>query len=196
MELDELKETWKTSNPVHYNREELDSIFEIKTRRSLKSINRSMLNDAFLMVLATAGFITLTFILGLKSRYVISGELVLVATLLGIHYRIKYLTINKINLNQNSIKEAISLIIKKVRVYLVLYKVLTPLIAGGLYLLYEVNAHYYQAGSYSLADPVFSLGIAAGIALLALVLTHLITRAMYGRELGRLRQLHDDLSRL
>ncbi|UII30271.1 hypothetical protein LVD17_18420 [Fulvivirga ulvae] len=193
MELDELKETWKNTAPVHYNRKELDSIFEIKTRRSLQGINRSMLTDAVLMVLATAGLMTITFILGLKSRYIISGELLLVAILLGLHYRIKYLTFNKINLNKNSIKEAISRITKKVSLYLLLYKVLTPLVAVSLFVLYEANTNFYKTGYYSLNDPLYVLVVASGIGILVLVLTHFITKAMYGKELQRLKQLHDDL---
>ena len=195
MELDELKEAWKTRDKdVHYSRNELESIFEIKTRRSLREINKSMLTDAVFMILATAGFMSVTFILGLKGRYVISGELLLVATLLGLHYRIKYLTFNKINFNKNNIKEAVARIIKKVRVYLWLYKVLTPLIASGLFLLYQANLSYYQTGIYALNTPFYSISIAAGIGILALILTHFITQAMYGKELNRLRKLYEELS--
>ncbi|MBL6449519.1 hypothetical protein JMN32_24620 [Fulvivirga sp. 29W222] len=194
MELNELKKTWQEAKPVQYSRKELDSIFEIKTRRSLKSINRSMLTDAVFMVLVTAGFVSITFILGLKSRYIISGELLFIAILLCLHYRIKHLTLSRINLSENNITEAILQIIKKVKGYLLLYKVLTPLIAGGLFILYQVNTNFYNTGIYSLPRPAFTIGIALSTGILVLALTHFITTTMYGKELKRLKQMYKDLA--
>lgn len=195
MELEELKEAWKAKHEnVHYSRNELNSIFEIKTKRALRGINRSMWIDAILMILATAGFVAVTFILGLKSRYMISGELLFVATLLGLHYRIKYLTFNKLDLTKDGIKAAITRVIRKVKGYLLLYKILIPTFAGGLFLLYEFNLHYYNTNEFILEQPFKSVGIALIIALLALVITNFVIHIMYGKELKKLEKLIAHLS--
>lgn len=195
MELDELKKIWEAKNAeVKYSKPALKDIFEVRVKRAIGRINKNMLWDAILMITATVGFIAITFILGLKDRYMISGELLLIATILFIHYRIKHLTINSFNFENNGVGGAVKKVIRRLKGYIFLYKILVPAMTGGLFLLYQANLYYYQFGSYSLeVISGTTIFIALAIAVVAYFLTTWVTYNMYGKELIRLKQLSEDI---
>ncbi|ELR69249.1 hypothetical protein C900_05320 [Fulvivirga imtechensis AK7] len=194
MELDELKRAWNTKSPkIEYTKTTLNDIFEIRTKRAVGKINRNMLWDAILMLIATAGFIVITFALGLKSRFMISGELILIATILGIHYRIKYLTINKFDFEDSGIGVAIRKVIKRLKGYIILYKILIPALSAVLYLLYCSNAYYYEYGSYSLSElGTSSIAPVLLITITCYLVAWKVTQIMYGQELKKLQELSNE----
>ena len=195
MELDDLKRAWDVENPkIEYTKATLKDIFEIRTKRAVSNINKSMLWDAILMITATAGFIVITFALGLKSRFMISGELALIATILSIHYRIKYLTINNFNFEDSGMGTAIRKVIKRLKGYIILYKILIPVLSAGLYLLYNVNAHYYITGVYSFdAFSGMDVVVTMLIAIVSYLLIYGTTYFMYTGELRRLEKFCEEL---
>lgn len=191
MELEELKKVWNVKEPeVTYSKQALRDIFEVRTKRAVSRINRNMLWDGAFMILATIGFIAVTFALGLKDRFMISGELLLIATVLGIHYRIKHLTINKFHFANSGIVTSIRRITNKLKGYIILYKILIPTLSAALYLLYCLNVHFYKYGSYSLsALNASSIITVLLITVICYLITRRITQIMYGKELQKLQEL-------
>lgn len=195
MELNELKKMWETEDqPLRYERAELTRIFEMRTKRAVARITKNMLLDAILMLVTTAGFVAVTFILGLKSRFVISGELMTIALILGIHFQIKYRTLHRLDFTTTGIQEAIQLVVRKLKNYIMFYKISIPLLSGGLFVWYRLNVHYYKYGTYTLDHP-WREGVITGVITIAVFfLTLWLTRLMYGAELKKLQQLQKDLA--
>ncbi len=96
MELEEVKDYIRKEQP-NYSRAEIQDILRIRTKRSLSRVNSTMFWDAVFMGLTVAMLVGVTFIIGLKDKYIISLELIGLAFCLFIHYRIKYRLLNKIN---------------------------------------------------------------------------------------------------
>ena len=192
MDIDKLKKDWQQStDDLRYSRAALNSIFEVKTKRSLRQINRSMWLDAVIMLLVTASFIVISFMLGLKDRYVISGELLLVALLLYIHYKIKRMMLNQVQFTDSNIKNVLERIISKMQVYLYAYSIIIPATGAGLYLLYQYNLSTYSRMPFTLATTDILITSCVGATLF--LITRFICRLMYGHELDKLISFRNDL---
>lgn len=131
MKLDDLK---NKNRPIEYSRAELEGIFEVRTKRSIQNINRTMLKDALTMLLTAIVFIAITFGLGLSERYFIAIEIVALSLLLLIHYRVKYALLNNINLANEGLKVGLIKLLNRVNAYMTIYKMVIPLFTGLIYL--------------------------------------------------------------
>jgi len=185
MDIDKLKEI--KTDAVKYSRAEINQIFELKTQRSLRSTNRKMLLDLLLMGATTILLITLTFFIGLQSRFLVSGQIAIIAGVLLIHYRIKYNLLNHVDLIGDGIKLAIVKIKNRLDAYLVFYQAALPPLFGLLMLKFQFETY----GSWNeILDGWYYVAI-------TLVLSFFIVRVLcykiYGDDLKNFKNLIDVL---
>jgi len=190
MELEILKEQLNKVQP-EYSRQEIQSIFEIKTQRAVGSMNRVMFFDLIIMTLLAIAMIALTFIIDLQDRYFISLEILLVTGVLYLHYVIKRKVIYN-QLSNNGIKYSIENILDKMNVYINIYKGLVPIIICSIYIKTSVDI----AQSFLFSNELFwgilltTLPIGYG----AYKLTCWLANRLYRPTIDRLNQLKVQLS--
>lgn len=187
-ELDELKSTWN-GKQLAYSKAALSDIFEVKTKRTVRAINRTMLLDYTLMLIAAAGLIALTFFLGLKSRYIVALEILTVTSLMIIHYGIKYRVINSVNLQHNDVKHSISKLSNRLNAYLLAYRVVIPVFIGAVYL--KIQWNLLQIKGVEWQEELLAIGLAVPIMVLTYFLVQWISKRMYGRAIEQLKQLKE-----
>lgn len=175
MELKELKKQIEV-NSIRYSRDELHSIFEIKTRHAVKSINRKMSVDAIIMGITTAVLVMITFSLGLKSAFVVSSQIVGLSVVLLLHYRIKYMLLNRHHSVQLGLYNAIKRTFVTLKIYMALYLFIVP--AMVIYL----SAHVFSISFLFL----FMIGI------ISLFITLVLLKWLYGNEYFRIKKLAND----
>ncbi|MTI39789.1 hypothetical protein [Fulvivirga lutimaris] len=186
MDIDKLKEL-KTDS-IKYSRTEINQIFELRTERSLKSTNRKMLIDLLLMGITTAILISITFFIGLQSRLLVSGQIAIIAGILIIHYRIKYMLLNNVDLSNNGIKPAITKIKNRLEGYIVFYQIALP----PLFSLLMVK---FQFDTYGGWNGVFNKWYyVAGTFVLSLVVVRFLCNKIYGKDMDRFKSLIDSLN--
>ncbi len=185
IDIDQLKE-FKVET-VQYSRTEINQIFEFKTERSLKSTNRKMLLDLLLMGVTTIILIAITFYIGLQSRFMVSGQIVIIACVLIIHYRIKYILLNNVDLTKDGIKSAVLKIKNRLEGYMVFYQAILPLFFALLMVKFqfdtygkwnEVLGHWH----YTIATLVISF-----------IVVKLLCYKIYGNDLSNFKKLFDSL---
>ena len=186
MEFNELKRGWRQLDleRVKYSKEELDSIFEVRTKRNISKINKSMLVDAILMMI-TAGFLIFTtFILNLQSRYLVSLEILGFVFVMLVHYKIKYTLINRQpDFESEDLLSGISVIVKRIKNYVLAYKLIVPLIICALYARFN----------YTASLDINYLWLLAPIFLGGFLIVHWTCRLMYGKALGELLELRNKM---
>ncbi len=184
MELEELKQrNWLKE--IKYSRAELESIFEVRTKSSVKDINRKMLLDALFMLLTTSILILVTFLLGLKSRYLISGQIIGFALLLLMHYKIKYIMLNRVSFHKDHIRKGIIKVYSRLRNYVVAYYIIVPLFVLTLLTKTRSDLGY----DFDINGLLLSL-----IALFSsLIVTHLLVKILYRKDLERLMAIVKNL---
>ncbi|UII26483.1 hypothetical protein LVD15_24830 [Fulvivirga maritima] len=195
MELDELRKSWKAqTDEVKYSKKEVDEIFEVKTKRSLKTLNRNMLTDALLMALTTLAFISVSFLLGLKDRVWISAELITMALVLTLHYKIKYHLINQFDFEVNGVKSAMIKTIDKLKRYIKIYKIGIPCISTLLFITYLIRVNFYQHGVYFSSDLLtWKWALAPVCYLTTHLIVHVLAKWMYGKSISK---MESDLKKL
>lgn len=184
MELDQLKKSYKKSE-VKYSSEELKSIFEIRTQGSIKSINNKMLIDALLMILMTLVLITITFTLGLRSKYMVSGQIAGFGIILLLHYRLKYFLLNNINFERNDIRSAIRKVFKIFKMYWYGYQIIIPAMTITLFAF--VNEYAVLLKNIG---PLFIYPI---VGLISFFITSSLLKTIYGAEFKKLKELNDSI---
>jgi len=187
-ELDDLKSTWDDSQ-LKYSKAALSDIFEAKTKRTVRSINRTMLLDYTLMLIAAAGLIALTFFLGLKSRYIVALEILTVTSLMIIHYGIKYRVINSVNLQHDDVMQSISKLSKRLNAYLLAYRLVIPVFIGAVYL--KIQWNLLQIKGVNWQEELLALSLAVPIMVLTYFLVQWISKRMYGKAIDQLKQLKE-----
>ena len=190
MELDELKRELAQTEP-QYSRSELESIFEIKTRNTVKNMDKIMRYDLITMVLVTVAMVSITFYAGLENRYFISMQIVLLATALFLHFSIKRKVIYK-QLASRGIMESIEKTLAKTITYIRVYKIIIPLIISSLHIKTSVDiASAFDISSHSLL--LFLLTV---IPLFygTYLFTNWLSKKMYGSAVDKLKFLRQQLS--
>ncbi|MEP2772612.1 MAG: hypothetical protein ABJH05_10710 [Fulvivirga sp.] len=189
MELEILKKELNKDQPK-YSRQEIQSIFEIKTKRAVGSMNRVMFFDLIIMTMLATAMIALTFIINLQDRYFISLQILLVAGVLYLHYAIKRKVIYN-QLSNNGIKNSIENILYKMNVYVNIYKGLVPIIICSIYIKTSVDI----AQSFKLSNELYwgilltTLPFGYG----AYKLTCWLANRLYRPTIERLNQLNNKL---
>ena len=183
MELEDLKGKIDVSK-ISYSRAEIESILELRTKKTVRSINKKMLVDALLMIATTIVLIAITFTLGLRSRYLITAQIVSLALLLLAHYRIKYILLNKVNLHSYTVSEVIQQTYKTTRRYWIGYHVVVPMMFSSLtwYLILSISAQ-----SHSFITFLSSLTVG----LMTLGITNVLVRKIYQAEYQQLKKNYE-----
>ncbi len=185
MELDELKNKLNAVH-IHYSAQELNEIFEIRTKRAVSNVNRKMLWDAILMVIVAAGLIAVTFLTGLKSRYLVSGEIVAMSVLLLIHYRIKYYLLNTIGFDGN-IRQAMFQCLNRMQLYMYVYWTVVPLGISLLYL--DLQNQLIRLIEPDTSELIVRYALVLPLGLVIFFITRKLTYVLYGQDMDRLRGL-------
>ncbi|MBL3657564.1 hypothetical protein [Fulvivirga sediminis] len=195
MELDELRKSWKAqTDEAKYSKREINEIFEVKTKRSLKVLNRSMLFDALLMIVTIVAFISYSFLMGLKDRLWISAELITMALVLTLHYKIKYNLINQLDFEANGVKSAMTKTIRKLKKYIKIYETAIPCISTLLFITYLARVNFYEHGTYfSSALITYKLAFAPLCYLATWLIVKFLAKWMYGKSILK---MESDLKKL
>ena len=199
MEWEQLITDWKNYTDLSFeekklSREELQSVFESQTKNSLQTINRNMRLDAILMSVVAVIFITLAFVLNLQSRLFISLSLMALVTILLIHYRIKYLLINKLDWKQD-LRSVLQRLVNRLRLYMLVYKIAAPILVTCLYIAMQTNMFFYQYGHYQFDETYWiKQTVAIPVALVAFTFISWLTHKLYGRDLKNMQENLEQLS--
>ena len=190
MELDELKREIAHTEP-RYSRSELESIFEIKTRNTVKHMDKIMRYDLITMVLVTVAMVSITFYAGLENRYFISTQIVLLATALFLHFSIKRKVIYK-QLASRGIMESIEKTLAKTITYIRVYKIIIPLIISSLHIKTSVDI----ASAFDISSNSLLLFLLTVIPLFygTYLFTNWLSKKMYGSAVDKLKFLRQQLS--
>ncbi|MEQ8925111.1 MAG: hypothetical protein RLO81_04820 [Fulvivirga sp.] len=180
MELEELKNKVQKDD-IKYSSQELESIFEIKTLSTVQRINRTMLIDALVMTGLTALLVGVTFYLGLKSRYVVSSQIIGAAAILLVHYKIKYRLINVFNPNLSIVQNS-ERTYKYLKRYCSAYYIIVPLLTVSL------GANLYLQLNLDWSTIAVFLVI-LGMAIITLACTHLIIKIIYSKPISRIKAI-------
>ncbi|QSE97135.1 hypothetical protein [Fulvivirga lutea] len=180
MELEQLKGKILETD-VSYSKSELEDIFKIKTQSAVQRINRTMLIDALVMIGLTALLVLITFYLGLKSRYVVSSQIIGAAAILLVHYKIKYRLINVFNPNLSVIENA-QKTYNYLKRYCLAYYIITPLLTLSL----SFNLYLQLNLDWSTTSIFLVL---LGITIITLACTHLIVRIIYYNPKNRIKTI-------
>lgn len=172
MELDDLKKKVDLTG-VKYSQKEIKSIFEIKTKHTLKIINRKMFIDAIAMLITASILIAITFTLGLKSRFIVSAQILGLVAVLLIHYKTKYLLLNRGYLSSRGLFDTFRKTYRTFRNYMITYLVIVP----GMIII--------------LSSLLLNLNVITGLALsiVGVIITAGLLKLIYGKEYSRLREL-------
>lgn len=173
MELDELKKLKerKGLNEVSYSRSEIESIFNLRSKRSLNRLNRTMFWDAILMMIVTGILIAIPFYLDIKSRHTVGLTMAGMSTVLLIHYAIKRRLINRPIGNSHSILIGLQKAIRVMRVYFIAYYLLIPSLT--VLLTHTTSANNSNILLIDLTG--FFIGLA---------ISHFLIRVLYGKRLS------------
>ncbi|UII20058.1 hypothetical protein [Fulvivirga ligni] len=185
MTLENLKKDWnEKTQHAKYSKAELESIFEMRTKRSMKKLNTNMLMDAIFMMLTTVAFIAISYALGLENLLWISCGMVSIACTLLIHYKIKYRSLNHLNFEDQGIRSALSKSLNRLTMYIKLYKVAVPTISTILYLSYLIQLNYYKHQSlFSKELLTWKLAVAPVVFFASYLLVITLIRLMYKKTL-------------
>ena len=189
MELDELKSKLDVSD-VLYSASELNDIFAVKTKHAVNRINRKMWWDAVFMVLTAATLIVTTFLIGLRDRYLISSEIIILSAALFIHYRIKYYLLNKINFEEK-FNHAVTKVRRRLRVYMRIYEVVIPLGIAALYL--NIQIDLIAMKHTEALDKIIRLGFTLPLISVVYVLTKKLVHLIYGPDLEKLNTIVNEM---
>jgi hypothetical protein len=180
MELEDLKERI-TDNTVNYSRTELEQIFQLRTKRTVSQINNKMLIDVLLMILTTAVLVTATFIIGLRSRYVVSGQIIGFSILIFIHYRIKHVLLNRTVNSKYGIREATKKLIHLLNIYINAYKIILP----NFFALLVVKHFYDLSQNWEIVISNWPLILTAFV--FGFLAAYMSSKIIYGKEIERLK---------
>lgn len=190
MEFDVLKKQLEESAP-HYSRNEIESIFEIRAKRTVSDFNKVMQIDLIVMAVVALLMVALTFALGLKEKYFISLEILLIAGLLYVHFRIKKAVIQR-QLANTGIILSIEKVISRIRCYVTVYKVLIPVIICSVY----AKTILILLNSRALINDTtwYLLSIVIPLAYLSYKFTKWLIKQLYQPTITRLIILKNQLS--
>ncbi|MEO0555432.1 MAG: hypothetical protein AAF149_19655 [Bacteroidota bacterium] len=189
MELDEIKKSVESSQ-ANYSRNEIEDIFRIRTKKSISKINSKMLWDAVFMLVTVVILVSATFMIGLKNKYLISFEIICMAAFLLIHYRIKYYLLNKLNFELD-IKASIHVAVKRLKIYINIYKMIVPSAIAGFYL--KIQFDLFTITDWSVFEIAVRFGLFLPLSVLVFVITDRLTKLMYSNQLHELKSLSKDL---
>ncbi|MEM9857373.1 MAG: hypothetical protein AAF843_08460 [Bacteroidota bacterium] len=190
MELEEIKDYIRKEQP-NYSRAEIQDILRIRTKRSLSRVNSTMFWDAVFMGLTVAMLVGVTFIIGLKDKYIISLELIGLALCLFIHYRIKYRLLNKINFDID-LHNAAQTAIKRLSKFISIYLWIIPSSVSAIYLYTQFRL--FEVTSWQWGETLSRFSLVIPIAVITLLITRGLIRIMYQRHLKALKHIVNDLA--
>lgn len=185
MELDQLKKLYNTSS-INYSRAELQSIFDIRTKGTLQQINKKMLVDGVLMLITAVSLISVTFLLGLRSKYLISSQILGFTVLLFLHYRLKYWLINTIDFEKFGINHAIKRVYNIFKTYWIIYQLCVPL--------FTVFLCYKLANYLAILNDIDQAILYPSVGVLMLMITSILLKAIYGKEIKKLKELVNSIN--
>lgn len=189
MELNDIK-IEVNSKELRYSRSEIEDILRIRTKRSLSQINRKMMIDAISMIGSVWVLVTVTFLIGLKDRYIISLEIVGLASLLLIHYRIKYKLLNRLNF-EIDICSAAKKAAKRLSSFMLIYLWVIPTGISTLYLYIQLSLSILA--EWSLEETIFRYGLVVPLILIGIFLTRGLIKLLYQTHLDELNEVVHNL---
>ena len=182
MEIEDFKGKIDLSG-VSYSEAEIESIFQLRTKSTIKNINRKMLLDALLMIITAILLISLTFAIGLRSRYYVSTQIIGLSLLLLAHYRLKYLHLNKSDFHHQSIREVISSTYRTFKKYWIGYHIVVPLMMASLSIKLMLDLSHD-------INMLFSIFISVCSGLVGLMVTYIVAKKMYHKEYNKLKEVY------
>lgn len=185
MEIDELKNRWDLQQ-AKYNKQELEDIFFIRTRRRLHFINKTMKWDMIVAAALTVAIISVAFLTDLNDKYAIASGTLFLLVVLAMHYKLKHLLLNNpLAKKEVGLYQHVQILLKRLNTYKITYIIGIPLFAAVLCvkLLHDLQgifeAHWLY---YLLVIPM------AGIVATA---TYMLFNKLYGNEINKLRQIQN-----
>jgi hypothetical protein len=182
MELEDLKKTL-VDKKIKYSNQEIENIFEIRTKRTVSTINKKMMTDVILMILTTLILVSVTFILGLKSKFIISGEIIGFSLMAFVHYQIKYRLLNDFNFEKNSLLQSVTKIKNRLNYYLISYKIIIPIFFSFLLTKYLFD----QDNNWNNILELWP--IISATAIISFLIVNKLTSILYGKELRKLKEV-------
>ena len=174
MELEDLKQSVHTGN-AQYSEAELQSIFTIKTKGTVRHLNKKMLMDATIMIVVTGLLIAATFYLGIKSRYTVSALLVGMSALLLIHFQIKKYLLGHSVSTSRPVLQGLKRTVRILKSYIIGYYITIP--ALTILMFHAIGS----ALRINTSEVVYIAGLLTGT-----LLCYVTVRLMYADELKRL----------
>ncbi len=197
--MDELQNIWhahsgQVTNKQHLNKEQLKERLIKKADDALRKINRVMRVDALIMVVVTALFIAITFMIDLESKYIVSLLLLAMMVFLGLHYWVKYYLINKHDFQDENIATIISKKVKWLTWSRQAYLYGIPIFSFGLYLYLQTILMQIEFDALVFSDALlvrYSLGVPFAICIY--IFTKWLYGRLYGNELRILKEVINEL---
>ena len=128
MDLENLKSIWKqiTESELEkkkLNKQELEELLKGKTHNAVTKINRSIILEVGILLLASFGFSIHTFFYTSSSsqQKVFFGIIILICIMAGVYYWIKYREINKIAISSQNLKNSLKKLISITETFLKIY---------------------------------------------------------------------------
>lgn len=190
MELEQIKRHVLETQPT-YSQAEIEDIFSIRTKKSLSKVNSNMFWDAVFMGLSVVGLVSVTFVLGLKDKYLISIEIIGLAFCLLIHYRIKHRLLNRFNF-EIDIQNAAKRLVNSLSSFMRLYLWLVPSAISVLYL--YIQFRLYHLSNWLIFETTVRFALVIPLLLITLFLTKGLIRIMYQRHLDELKEIIKNLN--
>lgn len=197
MEL--LQEIWTKGyqskiSHLTISKNELQELFESKTKTALNQINRNMRIDAIIMIGLSLAFISSTFLIDLQSKWSVSLSLLGMTIFLMLHYHLKYYLLNNFNFENHSVIDVIKTVIRRLKIYRTLYLIIIPSFTAMLYILLLRNLFYYEYYHYEFNEQFWLLtNLVIPLIIGVILLVRKLFIKMYGQKI---RVLHSYLEEL
>lgn len=189
--MDELKEFWKASGK-HYDRNKLEHMFQAEVKQSLDALNRRMYLDNILMIVIAVILLITVYFSGLQNKLPVVIEILFITSVVFIHYRIKHRLLNSPLKNISNIKEAVRLTTKRLKSYLLSYKILVPI---GFSLIYLQRIWLImQARQVAWDEMLVEWGLVLPVYIVMYIAVKIIVKFMYGSSLYELNKLNQELN--
>ncbi len=201
-QFEDLKSTWQRKQgadltSAKYSTQELDSIFELRTKRLANNINSALRIDAILMVISASASIISLFMIGGTNRVLDSLIVLCAAIVLLLLYRFRSRSIDHFAVADSSVRQKSQDLINRMQKYIRSYLLLIPTLSSALYIILILRVSSWSQGAITIDwNLILKIAPVVLIAIVAYFLTKTLAAAVFGKSLSELRQAIYDLDYL
>lgn len=197
--MEELQDIWAKGNSNEKNEnwhseEQLRELLVSKSKNTISKMNRNMLIDAIIALVIGLSLIGIVIYLRLDNQTFMIASILIMMGLMAIHYRIKYVSLNRIELESISIRDGIIKLVQRLELYRKLYLIIIPSITSLLFTLVHILFFGHLIGTWynSSSFWIWEALVIPTIFIVYLVVK-LIFNRMYGKQLAILKLALQDL---